>query len=235
MAMAAGAHRTLLRLRRGHEHNRVTYVELFFDLVFVFAVTQLSHALIEHLSWQGLVETTLLLMAVWWVWIYTSWVTNWLDPERTPVRLMLFVLMLAGLVLSTSIPKAFEAKGLAFAGAYVFMQVGRSLFMLWALSGQNEANYRNFLRITAWLVLSGMFWLAGAFAEAGLRLALWIMRLASNTSARSCGSGRRDSALPPRRIGTSRAAISLSGAGSSSSSRSASRSSSPAPSLPTWR
>ena len=73
------------------------------------------------------------MMAVWWVWIYTSWITNWLDPERPPVRLMLFVLMVAGLVMSASIPQAFGARGLAFAGAYVFMQVGRSLFMLWAV------------------------------------------------------------------------------------------------------
>jgi low temperature requirement protein LtrA len=87
----------LLRTRRGDTHSRVTFVELFFDLVFVFAVTQLSHALLEHLTLGGLVETTLLLMAVWWVWVYTSWVTNWLDPDRTPVRLLLFTLMLAGL------------------------------------------------------------------------------------------------------------------------------------------
>src|SRR5258705_8854484 len=94
----------LLRVRHAHEHNKVTFVELFFDLVFVFAVTQLSHSLLEHLTVMGAVQTALLLMAVWWVWIYTSWATNWLDPERTSVRLMLFALMLAGLVLSTSIP-----------------------------------------------------------------------------------------------------------------------------------
>src|SRR5215510_13701832 len=150
-------------LRDRGERARVTYTELFFDLVFVFAVTQLSHNLIEHFSVLGLIETTLLLMAVWWVWIYTSWATNWLDPERTPVRLMLFALMLAGLVLSTSIPKAFADKGLALAGAYVFMQVGRCLFMLWALRHHSAASYRNFLRITSWFILSGVFWIAGGF------------------------------------------------------------------------
>lgn len=167
----------LLRPRVGHQHSRVTYVELFFDLVFVFAITQLSHTLLEHLSLGGLLQATLLFMAVWWVWIYTSWVTNWLDPEKTPVRLLLFALMLAGLVLSTSIPQAFGSKGLAFAGAYVFMQVGRSLFMLWALKGDNPGNYRNFQRITCWLVLSGLFWIAGAFAEGDTRFALWVVAL----------------------------------------------------------
>ena len=79
----------LLRDRPENGHHRVTFVELFFDLVFVFAITQLSHTLLAHLSILGALQTVLLLMAVWWVWIYTSWVTNWLDPETTPVRLML--------------------------------------------------------------------------------------------------------------------------------------------------
>ena len=65
-------------------------------------------------------------MAVWWAWIDTAWVTNWLDPEKWPVRLMLLALMLAGLVLSTSIPEAFGERGLYFAGAYAFIQVGRA-------------------------------------------------------------------------------------------------------------
>jgi low temperature requirement protein LtrA len=167
----------LLRARKEHEHGRVTFVELFFDLVFVFAITQLSHSLIAHFTLLGLLETTLLFMAVWWVWIFTSWVTNWLDPESTPVRLMLFALMLAGLVLSTSIPNAFEEKGLAFAGAYVFMQVGRCLFMLWALKGESPGNFRNFQRITAWLAFSGVFWIAGGLAHGEWRLALWLVAL----------------------------------------------------------
>src|SRR5215510_4295539 len=104
-------HRSAGLLRSRDHRAHVTFVELFFDLVFVFAITQLSHSLLEHFTALGALQTTLLLMAVWWVWIYTSWVTNWLDPEKTPVRLMLFALMLAGLVLSTSIPQAFESKG----------------------------------------------------------------------------------------------------------------------------
>jgi low temperature requirement protein LtrA len=169
---------SLLRVRGGHEASRVTYVELFFDLVFVFAITQLSHALLEHLTLGGLLQTTLLFLAVWWVWIYTSWATNWLDPEKAAVRLMLFVLMLAGLVLSTSIPKAFETRGLAFAGAYVAMQVGRCLFTMWALQGHSPGNYRNFQRITCWLILSAAFWIAGALVEGDRRVGLWLVALA---------------------------------------------------------
>ena len=76
------ARTSLLRPRDGHDHARVTFVELFFDLVFVFAVTQLSHGLLAHLTPLGALQTGLLMLAVWWVWIYTAWITNWLDPEQ---------------------------------------------------------------------------------------------------------------------------------------------------------
>jgi low temperature requirement protein LtrA len=111
-----------------NQHSRVTYAELLFDLVFVFAVTQISHALLANFTLLGAGQTTLLLLSVWWVWVYTSWITNWLNPETTPVRVLLFLLMLGGLVLSTSIPKAFESRGLWFAIAYASMQVGKTIF-----------------------------------------------------------------------------------------------------------
>ena len=128
--MAADNQRgALFRSTAPHQHSRVTYAELFFDLVFVFAVTQISHTLLGRLTPLGLAQTTLLFLAVWWVWVYTSWITNWLNPEKTPVRLLLFLLMLGGLVLSTSIPHAFEPRGLWFAVAYVGMQVGKTVFL----------------------------------------------------------------------------------------------------------
>lgn len=164
---------SLLRLRKPHEHARVTFVELFFDLVFVFAVTQISHTLLAHLTPLGVLQTAVLFLGVWWAWIYTSWITNWLDPDRTSVRVALFVLMLAGLVLSTSIPQAFAERGLAFALAYVAIQVGRTLFMLWAVPRSEVALSRNFARILAWLSASGLLWIAGGLAEGGVRLGLW--------------------------------------------------------------
>jgi low temperature requirement protein LtrA len=169
----------LFRVRResGPGQSEVKSVELFFDLVFVFAITQLSHLLISHLSLVGALQTGLLLLAVWWVWIYTSWVTNWLDPDSLPVRLLLFVLMLAGPVLSASIPGAFEMRALPFALAYVFMQIGRSVFMLWAVKAHSEPNFRNFQRITLWLVVSGVFWIAGAFLEPSDRLIVWAVAM----------------------------------------------------------
>src|SRR5437868_3365557 len=116
------ARSSYLRLRHGH--SRVTFVELFFDLVFVFAITQLSHGLLERLTPLGAVQTAILMFAVWWAWIDTAWMTNWIDPERAPVRMLLFALMVAGLIISASIPGAFGARGLAFAIAYAAFEIG---------------------------------------------------------------------------------------------------------------
>jgi low temperature requirement protein LtrA len=160
-----------------NQHSRVTYAELFFDLVFVFAVTQVSHTLLGHFTPLGALETCVLFLAVWWVWVYTSWITNWLNPETTPVRVLLFLLMLGGLVLSTSIPKAFESRGLWFAIAYAAMQVGKSVF-LWVSTPPSRPLARmNAVRITAWLAVSAVFWIAGGlFADS--RLPLWATALA---------------------------------------------------------
>jgi low temperature requirement protein LtrA len=160
-----------------HQHSRVTYAELLFDLVFVFAVTQISHALLQHFTPLGAAQTALLLLSVWWVWVYTSWVTNWLNPELTPVRILLFLLMLGGLVLSTSIPEAFETRGLWFATAYAAMQVGRTAFWLISTPPARTMARMNAVRILVWLSVSAIFWIAGGFEQGHARLVLWALAL----------------------------------------------------------
>jgi low temperature requirement protein LtrA len=160
-----------------NQHSRVTYAELFFDLVFVFAVTQISHTLLGNFTPLGVVHVTLLFLAVWWVWVYTSWITNWLDPEKTPVRLLLFSLTLGGLVLSTSIPAAFDGRGLWFAIAYAAMQVGKTVFLWLSTTPSQSLARMNAARITSWLAISAVFWIAGGFAQGQSRLVLWAIAL----------------------------------------------------------
>ena len=109
-AAAEPAAPRLLRDRSGS--YRVTNIELFFDLVYVFAVTQLSHYLLGHATVPGALQAGLLLVMIWLVWIYTTWVTNWLDPDQMAVRLLLVLLMLVSLAMSVSLPRAFEDLGL---------------------------------------------------------------------------------------------------------------------------
>jgi low temperature requirement protein LtrA len=182
-----GARVSLLRVRHGHEHSRVTFVELFFDLVFVIAVTQLSHGLLHHLTWLGAAQMAVLLLAVWWAWIDTAWVTNWLDPDKPAVRLLLFALMLAALVMAAAIPKAFEDRAFAFAAAYVGMQITRDLFMLWATRRHDPANYRNFLRISVWHLAAAPFGIGGSFAAGVERLELWTVAVAIESIAPLAG------------------------------------------------
>lgn len=181
----------LLRTPDPHGHAKVSFVELFFDLVFVFAVTQLSHTLIGHFAHDGVtlggaLQTGFLMLAVWWVWVFTSWVTNWLDPERLPVRICLFAMMLGGLLMSVSLPQAFGERALMFAVSFSSIQVGRTLFFLWAARGGDAILVRNFQRIGVWLVISAVLWIAGALSPE-LRVPLWVTALAIEVVGPSAG------------------------------------------------
>lgn len=161
----------LLRVREGH-HAHVTNEELFFDLAYAFAITQLSHRLLHHLTALNAVETLILWFAVWLGWQYTCWVTNWFDPERPRLRLVLFATMGLALVMAAAIPDAFGMRGLVFAGFYVAMQVGRTGFIVWQL-GKDQALTANYQRMLGWLLISALFWIGGGFLPLGPRLVLW--------------------------------------------------------------
>ena len=120
------------RDRRAGGEQRATTLELFFDLVFVFAITQLSHLLLDHLTWTGALQTLFLLLVVWWGWNYTTWMTNFVDPDSPPVRVVLLVVMLASLLMSIAIPEAFGDRAPLFAISYVALQVIRNAFIAWA-------------------------------------------------------------------------------------------------------
>jgi low temperature requirement protein LtrA len=159
----------------------VTTTELFFDLVYVFAVTQLSHLLLEHLTPRGALETAILLAAVWWAWNYTAWATNWVDPDRPPVRALLIGLMLLSLIMSAAIPEAFRSRGMQFAGAFVAMGVARGAFMVYALRGSRMG--RNYAHLTAWTAIAGVAWIGGALVDGDARIAIWILALALDYAA----------------------------------------------------
>jgi low temperature requirement protein LtrA len=171
----------LIRARaEGETRQRVSNMELFFDLVFVFAITQLRTFLLGHLTITGALEAALLLAMVWLLWAYTTWVTNWFDPDKIPVRLLLLALMLVSLVMSAALPDAFRGSGLLVGASYAVMQIGRSLFAVVALRGQHEGSPRralalNYQRILAWCCASGALALAGGLVAGVLpRALLWL-------------------------------------------------------------
>ncbi len=178
MAKVVGMRADVLRDDDRDDAAKVGYVELFFDLVFVFAVTQVSHVLISHPDGTHLARTLVLGLAVWVVWSFTMWVTNWLDPQQRSVRTLLIVLMALGLVMSSAIPEAFGDKALVFALAFVVMQVGRSAFTAFALGRHWPANALNFARIGIWEAVAGVPWVAGALADERARLWWWLAAVA---------------------------------------------------------
>lgn len=167
-------------LRQGDEEStKASFPELFFDLVFVFALIQLSETLAADFTFGIAAEALLFIFALWWVWIHTTWITNLLNTEITPVRLLLFALMFLGIVLAIALPRAFSDMGLAFALAYSAMQLGRSLFALYAFRQAGDSlSFMTLLRITIWLILSSVLWIAGGLSEPRLRVALWVAALA---------------------------------------------------------
>jgi low temperature requirement protein LtrA len=158
---------------RGEGRSPVTNIELFFDLVYVFAVTQLSHYLLDHLTVAGALQGALLLAMVWQLWAYTTWLTNWLDPDRLPVRLLLLVMMVISLVMSAALPSAFTDSGLLVGSSYAVMQIGRSIFAVWALRRQPLAV--NYQRILVWCCVSGALAVSGGLTAGVLpRALLWL-------------------------------------------------------------
>ncbi len=182
VAAPTGASR-FQRRRVPGEEQRASSLELFYDLVFVFAVTQVSHLLLDDLDWQGAARAALVLLVVWWAWNYTTWVTNELDPDAPAVRLLLVAMMLASLVLAVAIPDAFGARGLLFAGAYVAIQVGRHAFLTFVVAARGTLERERAGRILAWFVVAGSFWLAGGLAEGSTRIWLWLAALAIDYAA----------------------------------------------------
>jgi len=167
----------LLR-ERGQGDAEVRPVELFFDLVYVLAVTQLTDHLVTDLSWRGVVETVLLLLAVWAAWIHTAWITNYFDRDARPVRLMLIGAMLASLIMSASLPGAFAGRGLAFAAALVAILVGGTGI---ALAGVGRHHHLGavFERVLIWWSAIGVLWLAGGWATGDVRVAVWLAAVVS--------------------------------------------------------
>lgn len=174
-----------LRPRDGGEQQTTT-AELLFDLVYVIAITQISHLVITHrIGMLAVGHAAFVLLVVWWAWIYTTWLVNWFDPGTVVVRLVLIFAGLASLVMSVALPDAFTTDATVFAGAYVALQVGRNVAATLLLP-KPHALRRVFERITAWSLLCAPFWIVGAL-DSSLRIELWALALLIDLIAPAVG------------------------------------------------
>jgi low temperature requirement protein LtrA len=173
------------RPREGADLKRSTLAELFFDLVFVFALTQLSQALMRHLTWGESFRVLLLALAVWWAWSVTAWVTDLYDSQRPEIKLLIIGTMFGVLVMASAVPDAFDQRGMVFAAAYVTLQTGRALVLLLAL-GRHPLRRRP-ARVLFWFGVSAVPWITGAFVHGTSRVLLWALAVAVDYAAAMLG------------------------------------------------
>ncbi|GMA14268.1 low temperature requirement protein A [Deinococcus metallilatus] len=153
------------------QKHEVTPLELFFDLVFVYGVSQLSHHLLEHLTWRGAAETLVLLLAIFTVWSYTSWETTITSVTRAVSRAKMLAVMLPGLFMNAFIPEAFGASAWAFVLPYLAIQLGRSVWTL--LSTHSPLFRKHFTNYLIWILATAPLWVVGASADEQTRLSWW--------------------------------------------------------------
>src|SRR5438105_5741879 len=124
--------------RQAEREQRVTPLELFFDLVFVFAITQVTTFLSHSPTWGGLLRGLLLLAMLWWAWSAYAWLTNTLDPEEGAVRLAMLAAVAAMLVLSLAAPGAYGRDGVIFGVAYLVVRALHLLLFAIAARGDRD-------------------------------------------------------------------------------------------------
>ena len=153
------------------QEHEVTTLELFFDLVFVFAMSQLSHHLLADLSWRAAGETLVMLVAIFTVWFRTSWSATIIPADQSRTFWLMLAVMLLGLFMNASVTGAFTISGWAFVIPYLLIQLGRAL---WAYFNAPDAAYReHYVRVLIWLIPTFPLWIAGAAANSDVRLLLW--------------------------------------------------------------
>ncbi|MEV6605062.1 low temperature requirement protein A [Kutzneria sp. NPDC051319] len=152
---------------------KVSSLELFFDLVFVFTITQLTSVLSHHLDPVGLAQMALQLGVIWWMYGGYAWLTNAVPPRKATTRGLLVLAMVAYLVLAISVPSAFEADRWVFAGAYlVIVLVHSGVF----LTTTHPGNRRGILRVLPWnLTVPLLLFVAAAVPDGPWRWACWAL------------------------------------------------------------
>ncbi len=158
------------------EGERVTPLELFFDLVFVLAITQCTALMAHHPTWEGLAQGLLVLGVLWWAWVGYAWLTSVIDPEEGAVRMVMFGAMAALLIVSLCVPAAFENLALTFALAYgVFRVAHIGLFML--ASPDDDALRHSVLGLAASTAVAVALLAAASLFDGLAQGALWALAL----------------------------------------------------------
>jgi low temperature requirement protein LtrA len=158
------------------EERKTSYLELFFDLVFVFAFTQVTALVLEDTSPAGFARAALVLAMVWWAWSAYTWMTNAIDVESVVTRLLIFAAMTAAFFMALSVPDAFQDEAAWFAVAYFVVRVLNSALFSWGVR-HDAVQLRATFRLGPWFVLAACVALVGGFVDADVRAWVWLASL----------------------------------------------------------
>ena len=164
------------------DDERVTPLELFFDLVFVLAITQCTALMAAHPTWEGLAQGVLVLGMLWWAWVGYAWLTSTVDPEEGGVRLAMFAAMAALLVVALCVPRAFGSAGLEFAVAYIGVRAAQIVLLY--MAGRDDPGLRRSVitGLVGSTAIAGALLIAASFTDGTLQLALWAAALVLDMS-----------------------------------------------------
>ena len=158
------------------EERKTSYLELFFDLVFVFAFTQVTSLILEDTSPQGFARAALVLAMVWWAWSAYAWMTNAIDVENSVTRLIMFAAMAAGFFMALAVPDAFQDEAAWFAVAYFVVRVLNSALYAWGVRG-DPAVLKSVARLSLWFLGAAVVALVGGFVDPDYRAWFWVASL----------------------------------------------------------
>jgi low temperature requirement protein LtrA len=158
------------------EERKTSYLELFFDLVFVFAFTQVTSLILEDTSPRGFARAALVLALVWWAWSAYAWMTNAIDVENAVTRLIMFAAMAAGFFMALAVPDAFQDEAAWFAVAYFVVRVLNSALYAWGVRG-DPAVLKSVARLSPWFLIAALVALAGGFVDPDYRAWVWLASL----------------------------------------------------------
>ncbi|MEU4335269.1 low temperature requirement protein A [Micromonospora lupini] len=162
-------------LRTRDAPKQPAFIELFFDLVYVFALTQLTRLLVNDLTLQGGFEALVLFLALWWIWVLTAWMTDQFDPQHASVQWYVVLVMFGIFLMAIQVPEGFHGNGPFFAAIFAAISLGRFLFVVWAARRTVVLNH--VLRARFWFLVSALGWIPGAFVQGWARGILWLSAL----------------------------------------------------------
>jgi low temperature requirement protein LtrA len=156
------------------EKYEVTPIELFFDLIYAFAFSQLSQFLLSDISWQGVIRTIIILLAIYMVWAYTSWAATMIRADKSVnTHWMILSVMFIGFIMNISAPEAFSNYGWVFIATFLIIQLGRTC---WTIRFSPDVMFRNhFSRVLIWQIVSVPIWIIGACVSGEMRILLWLV------------------------------------------------------------